>query len=135
MTIAVTVTAIVAAEATAEAVTVPGTASGGTATHDADTEARGRRCRGEPYGAAWRVAGRHRVPAHGPLGRVRHLGRRRLPRRGPRARGSHALPRAPAVQGHQPPDGAGDLRGHGRGRRRAERVHRQGVHLLLRPGS
>ena len=46
-----------------------------------------------------------------------------------------ALPRAPAVQGHQAAHAAGDLRRPRRGRRRDERVHRQGVHLLLRAGA
>ena len=45
------------------------------------------------------------------------------------------LPGAPAVQGHGQAHGAGHLGGDGRGRRRAERVHRQGVHLLLRAGA
>ena len=70
-----------------------------------------------------------------PVGGVRHLGGGGVPGRGPRSRRCHALPGAPAVQGDQAAHRAGDLGGHRRGRRRAERVHRQGVHLLLRPGA
>ena len=51
----------------------------------------------------------------------------------PRDAGRHlALPRAPLLQGHRAPDGGADRRGDRRRRRRAQRVHRQGVHLLLR---
>ena len=89
----------------------------------------------QSHGPSRRPAGSHRVPARGALGRARHLGGGRLARRGPRARGRDPLPGAPAVQGHQAAHRAGDLRGDGRGRRRDERVHREGVHLLLRAGA
>ena len=70
-----------------------------------------------------------------PLGHLRRVGRRRFARRtGPAVR-RHALPRAPAVQGHRASRRAGDLGVPGRRRWRDERVHRQGVHLLLRPGA
>ena len=46
-----------------------------------------------------------------------------------------ALPRAPAVQGHARALGAGHLGRPRRGRRRVQRLHRQGVHLLLRAGA
>ena len=87
------------------------------------------------HGPARRPAGHHRVAAGRPVGGARDLGRRRLAGRGPRPRRGHALPGAPAVQGHRAAHRAGDLGGDGRGRRRAERVHRQGVHLLLRAGA
>ena len=51
-----------------------------------------------------------------------------------RAGGHLALPRAPVLQGHDPPHGGADRRRDRRRRRRAERLHRQGVHLLLREG-
>ena len=89
----------------------------------------------QSHGSPRGFAGSHRVPAGGALGRARHLGGGRLARRGPRARGRDPLPGAPAVQGHQAAHRAGDIRGDGRGRRRDERVHRQGVHLLLRAGA
>ena len=53
----------------------------------------------------------------------------------PVARGCLALPGAPAVQGHPSARRPGDLRGDRRGRRGDERVHLQGVHLLLRAGA
>ena len=53
----------------------------------------------------------------------------------PLARRRLALPRAPAVQGHPAARRAGHLGRDRRGRRRDERVHLQGVHLLLRAGA
>ena len=45
------------------------------------------------------------------------------------------LPGAPAVQGHEDPERAGHRRGVRRRRRRPERLHREGVHVLLRAGA
>jgi ribonuclease PH len=87
---------------------------------------------GAPHGPPGRAPCRLGVDAGGPLGRLRHLGRRRQPGRAAVAARRVALPRAPAVQGHGAAGGAGHLLGDGRGRRRDERLHRQGVHLLLR---
>ena len=74
----------------------------------------------------------HRADARGPLGDVRSVGRCRLARRAAGAVGRDALPRASAVQGNAVPLGEGHRRSVRRGRRRRERLHREGVHLLLR---
>ena len=89
---------------------------------------------GPPDRPARRPAHHHRARAGRALGGVRHLGRRRLARRDRRPDGLGALPRAPAVQGHPPAGGDGDLLADRRGRRGDERLHLQGAHLLLRPG-
>ena len=65
----------------------------------------------------------------------RHLGRRRLARRVARTGRLLALPRAPAVQGHAAPRRVRRSPRHRRRRRRNQRLHRQGVHLLLRAGA
>ena len=88
-----------------------------------------------PYGPARRPARRHRADGRRPLGQHRRLGRRRLARRDADPARLLALPRAPAVQGHPRALGAGHLGRARRGRRRVQRVHRQGVHLLPRPGA
>ncbi len=81
---------------------------------------------------ARRPAGRHRIPARGALRVGRGLGRCRLARRGcHRGRGG-ALPGASAVQVDADAHGGRYRAGDGRRRRGAERVHRQGAHLLLR---
>ena len=54
-----------------------------------------------PHRAARRPAGRHRDHADGALGGLRHLGGRRLARRDAGAGRRHALPGAPALQGHR----------------------------------
>lgn len=81
------------------------------------------------------LARRHRNPPVRALGDLRYLGARRLARRDPDARRRHPLSGASALQGHPAAQRAGHLRRHRRGRRRDERVHRQGVHLLLRAGA
>ena len=53
----------------------------------------------------------------------------------PRAERRHALPGAPALQGHHAAHRAGHLLRDRRGRRRDERLHGEGVHLLLRAGA
>ena len=53
----------------------------------------------------------------------------------PASRRRLALPGAPAVQGHQAAHRAGHLGQHRGGRRRDERVHHEGIHLLLRAGA
>ncbi len=82
---------------------------------------------------AWRPAGPDRAHAQRALGRARHLGRRGIARRDPTPGRRLALPGAPAVQGDQPALRPRHRRGDGRGRWRDQRVHLQGVHLLLRP--
>ena len=59
----------------------------------------------------------------------------RLPGRDPAAVRRLALPGAPALQGHPAAHRAGDLGGHRGGRWRDERLHHQGVHVLLRAGA
>ena len=90
---------------------------------------------GPPHRPPRRSAGRHRDAAHRPLRDLRDLGGRRLPRRDPGAERRHPLPGAPALQGHRPAQRARHLLRDRRGRRRDERLHRQGVHLLLRAGA
>ena len=56
---------------------------------------------GAPDRAARGPAGDHRADGRGPVGQHRGLGRGRLPRRDPRAARVLALPRAPALPGHE----------------------------------
>ena len=77
-------------------------------------------------------AGSHRVPARGAFRVGRRLGRCRIARRGCHGGRGRALPGAPAVQVDPDPHRGRHRAGDGRRRRRAERVHRQGAHLLLR---
>ncbi len=101
----------------------------------ADRRRGGGRRRRAPFRPPRRRPGPHRGDAGPALGHARLLARRGLAGRGERSPRLHALPRAPAVQGH------GAALGHGhrdrlrRRRRRGERGDRQGAHLLLRPGA
>ena len=85
-----------------------------------------------PDRAARRAADRHRGDARRAQRERRRLGAGRLAGRD-RAAGRHqSLPRAPAVQGHDDALGARHRERDGRRRRRVQRVHREGTHLLLR---
>ena len=75
----------------------------------------------------------HRADGRRPVGVHRLLGGHRVARRGRRRGRRLALPRAPAVQGHRRPFALGHRRGGRRGGRGLQRLHHQGVHLLLHP--
>ena len=88
-----------------------------------------------PYRPAQRAAGRHRAAGRRPVGQHRRVGRRRLARRDGDAARLLALPGAPALQGHRGAVRARHLDRPRRGRRRVQRLHRQGVHVLPRAGA
>ena len=89
-------------------------------------------CVREDGARQWRPR-RYRTDAAGGIGFLLHHARGRFSLRDPRIQGDRALRRAHVLQGHgAPPDGAHDLDGDRRDRRRIQRFHRQGSHRLLR---
>lgn len=87
-----------------------------------------------PYRPPRRPPGRHGDPALRPLRHLRDLGQRRITRRDAHPERRDALPRTPPLQGHRQAQRPRHLLRDRRGRRRDERLHGEGVHLLLRAG-